>query len=438
MSAFQKIVLANGLRIILIPQADAKTATFSAHVHAGSRHETAQNSGIAHFIEHMVFKGTVAHPTSLEISRAFDDRGARHEAVTTKDTTMYRVHIGSDSLPLAIDMVHQLIAHPLFREHDIDIERRVIIEENIGDSDDPGTFAHETLDTLVYEGMTLAPSIGGTPESLANIDRCTLVSFHGEHYAPHRIVLAVSGAFDHATTLAHLERTFGSIPRHRSSIPGSMAFAEFHAPMKKDGVGTRAIFAKKDAAQAHIAIGWLGCGLGHPLENAAEAASVILGGNSSSRLMQVLRENEGLLYAASADHEQYEGAGMFSVYAEASNGSAAKVFRTLLAEIEKFREDGPTAEEVAHAKRYLRGTNALAYDDLRSRTTWYAQQTLLLSRVLTLDDYLAEVDAITVEQVRGVARVMLDPSRMSIVAVGNERSIGAVRAQVHGATIRTP
>lgn len=424
MDAYQLSHLKNGMKAILVPSLEAMTATVTVLVHVGSRDETPEMSGAAHFVEHMVFKGVKTLPGPLDITRLLDECGASFNAMTSKEYTTYYIEIEADRLKLAIDTLHQMVACPLFQEVEVEKERRVIIEEMIGERDDPHRLAHAILDADVFGRNPLARTIVGTEESLAGIDRAGLVDFHEKHYRPDRMVVAVSGKFEPATTTKWLERTFGTIQHDRKNPPCSGV--SYFCDRRLDG--PKLVLVKKDMEQTYVAVGWPGYAHEHPLEKAADALNIILGGSFSSRLNEIVRERESLAYMIGSDHGQYIGAGMFTTFTNTSPDSTAEAFRLMREVTEDLRLNGPTEDEVLRAKRHLRGITILAYNGLDQRTHWYAMQALLLSEIDDIEVSLAKIEAISADDVCSVASELLDPKQMTVVAVGRKPTLAAVKA----------
>lgn len=407
------IVLSNGMRVHLMPYSGTQAATVLVLVKVGSRFEYPEINGASHYIEHLMFKGTKRRPTTLDISRGLDAVGAEYNAFTGKDYTGYYITIAAEKLPLAVDMIHDMMFHSKYDKEEMDRERGVIIEEINMYHDNPIMHVEEMLEQVMFKGSTLGWDIAGSPETMRSMTRDQVIAFRDEHYAPEKIVIAVAGKVDKAT-LALVKKTFGSV----KSKPPAAAYAPYapNAPHAPNAIPC--LVQNKPVEQLQVALGFPSFGAGDTRNAAVSLMAAILGGTMSSRLFISVRERKGLCYFVRAENSTYDDVGTFVIRSGLDKARLAEATKTILAEVEKIKKTGVTPRELKEAKDHFRGRILLKLEDSASRADWYARQELILGKALTPEERMKEIDAVKTSDVKKAAQEILDLAKMSVAAIG--------------------
>ena len=411
--AYQKAILKNGTRVVLVPHRDTAAATLLVLYEVGSRYETAKLNGAAHFIEHMMFKGTTKRPNTMTISRDLDSVGADYNAFTGKDYTGYYIRLQADKLPLAVDMLDDMVHHSLYREKDIVSERKVIHEEIHMYDDNPMMLVDDLLEEEVFRGSTLGWRISGTDATMNGINRAPMLAFRNAFYVPARTVVAVAGRFDEKEVLKMLEASFGRGAKKREP----KSFPKFSVA-KAGYRGVRVRLHHKETEQVQVALGWPAYGLADSRLASLSLMSIILGGTMSSRLFLSVREKEGLAYFIRSSMGAYQDVGTFSIQAGLAKAPVHKALGIIMRETAKLKSTLVTTEELTRAKEYVKGKMLLNLEESSNLAEWYAKQELLQRKVASPEEKLARIFAVTREDIRRVAQDILKPSRMTLVAIG--------------------
>lgn len=405
------IVLPNGMRVHLLPFSGTEAATVLVFARVGSRDEYAEINGASHYIEHLMFKGTKRRPTTLDISRALDAVGAEYNAFTGKEYTGYYVTIEAGKLPLAIDVLHDMIFHSKYDPKEMDRERGVIIEEINMYADNPMMHVEDLLEEALFSGSTLGWNIAGSAKTMRGMTREQVIAYRDAHYVPSRMVVAVAGKTDKGT-LDLIKKTFGSV----KARPEPEAYKPF-APKGGDlAARTRVQF--KDVEQLQVAIGFPSFALADERNAALSLLATILGGTMSSRLFISVRERKGLCYFVRAENSPYDDIGNFTVRSGLDKSRLPEAMKTIFGEIEKVKRTGVTPRELKEAKDHFRGRVLLKLEESSNRADWFARQELLLGRALTPEERMREIGGVTLAQVRAVAKTVLDRSKMAVAAIG--------------------
>ncbi len=405
------ITLKNGIRLHLLPYSGTQAVTVLVLVKVGSRYEDPKINGASHFIEHLMFKGTKRRPTTLDISRDLDAVGAEYNAFTGKDYTGYYITIEASKFPLAVDMLHDMIFHSKYDSKEMNRERRVIIEEIKMYNENPMMHVEEMLEQIMFEGSTLGWDIAGTSKTMLGMTRRDVIAYRDSHYVPSRIVVGVAGSVDRKA-LALIKKTFGSVktkgdPKLYEPFGG-------HAPSKSP----RCRIEDKKLDQIQLALGFPSFGAGDARNPAVSLLALILGGTMSSRLFISVRERRGLCYFVRAENGTYDEIGNFMIRSGLDRARLKEAVKTILAEVEKIKSSGVTSRELKEAKEHFRGRILLKLEESSNRADWYARQELVLEKALTPAERMMEIDAVTQNEVKKVAREILNLSKMSVAAIG--------------------
>lgn len=411
---FEKKVLKNGARMVLVPFRDTKAATVLVEFRVGSRYETQALNGASHFLEHLYFKGTAKRPTTLDISRDLDAVGAEYNAFTSKDHTGYYVKITAEHLPLAADILSDMLFHSKFDAQELERERTVVIEEIHMYEDNPIMFVEELLEAELYRGSTLGWRISGDRENIAKMDRAAMLKYREHYYRPDEMVVSVAGRYD-AKTIREIERIFGKSFDHKN--PPRKAFKKFSVA----AAGYRAPRVKlqyKDTNQVQCAIGFPGYAIGDDRLEATGILANILGGTMSSRLFVEVREKRGLAYSVRASHGAFEDVGAFTIQSGLDKSRIEEAIKVILGEIKKIKTDGVTERELKDAKENIHGRFVLNLEESNELAAFVSKQELFQRKILTPEQKLARVMAVRRADVQAVARDIFRTARISMALIG--------------------
>jgi predicted Zn-dependent peptidase len=397
----------NGLVLVAEPMPHARSVAVGIWLRAGSRRETEALNGMAHFIEHMVFKGTERR-TAEQIAREVDSVGGMLDAFTSKEATCFNSRVLDQHLPLAFDVLADMVLRPLFAEEDIAKEKQVILEEIRMEDDNPESVAHEVLVQNFWNGHPLGWPIIGTRGTVRRFTRGSVMKCFEPWYAPNNLVITAAGKLEPAKLWELVAKAFGGRPA------GSAGKAS--RPPKAHG--KLAVRDKPALEQAHITIAVPSYPLAHPRRYAASVLNNILGGGMSSRLFQNIRERQGLAYAVFSDMVPYSDAGMLSVYAGTGRRTVEKVLRLVAEEFRKMKEEPVSEEELRRAKDHLQGSLVLSLESSGSRMSSLARQEMYLDRFYTVEELQAELEKVTREEVQEIAREFFRPEKIAVTVVG--------------------
>jgi predicted Zn-dependent peptidase len=412
----QRADLPNGVTIVTERMPQVRSVSVGVWLGSGSRAESPERNGIAHFIEHMVFKGTRKR-TAEEIAQSVDSVGGMLDAFTAKEMTSFNAKVLDEHLPVAVDVLSDLVLRPRFDAEDIAKEKQVVLEEIKMEEDNPEYLIHELFTQNFWRDHPLGMPILGTPETVSQFSRDAIHECFSEWYAPNRAVVTAAGNLEHAHLIDLVAREFDGVPRAAAAVkpapPDTRAFVE-----QRD---------KKDLEQVHIVLGVPSYPLAHERRYAASLLNVILGGGMSSRLFQNIRERQGLAYAIESDLSPYTDSGTLSVYAGTSRESAAKLIRSVCEEFRSVRGNGVSEDELRRAKDHLKGSMMLSLESTSARMSNLARQAMYLGRFISLDEMLASIETVTREEVHTIARDFFEPERITLTVLGSLNGFRATR-----------
>ena len=410
---YQKTTLPNGLRVLTAPMPHTRSAAVSVYVGAGSRYETEPQAGVAHFIEHLCFKGTERRPTALEISQVVDSVGGHINAATDRELTVFYCKVAQPYFELALDVLSDLVRRPLFTPEELEKERGVIIEELAMIGDSPAQQVDLLLDETLWPHQPLGRDVAGTEETVRGITRDVALDYLHDQYVPNNTVVSIAGAVTHEQVMAQVEQVFGDWPR---GVPRGWF------PAVNGQQSPRAAVKYKSTEQAHLSVAVRGLPMHHTDRYALSLLSVILGEGMSSRLSLELRERRALCYDVHSYCSFFLDTGSFSLYAGVDPSKAEEALRALLAELAKLRDEGVPDDELQRAKALAKGRILLRMEDTRAVSDWLGAQELLSARIRTVDDVTARIDAVTSEDMQRVARRLIVEDQLNLAVVGPFRS----------------
>jgi predicted Zn-dependent peptidase len=409
----RRTVLPSGLRVLTEAIPAMRSVSFGVWVGVGSRDETPTQSGCSHFLEHLLFKGTHKR-TALDISAQIEAVGGETNAFTTKEYTCYYARVLDEDLPLAVDVMCDLVADSVLDAADVETERGVILEEIAMHEDEPGDEVHDLFAAALYGDHPLGRLISGTEDTISPMTRRQIQSFYRRRYQAPSIVIAAAGNLDHATVVRQVRAALRGTPLDAdTAAPGSPRGSR-PAPRVRSGAVS---VLHKDTEQAHLVIGGSGIGRVDDRRFALGVLNNVLGGGMSSRLFQEIRERRGLAYSVYSYSSQFADSGLFGVYAGCAPGKVEEVLDLTRAVLRDVARDGITADELARGKGMAKGSYVLGLEDTGSRMSRLAKGELLYGDLLSVDELLARVDAVTVDDVNALATELLDQP-MSLAVVG--------------------
>jgi predicted Zn-dependent peptidase len=402
-----KETLDNGLTLATEAMPHVRSVAIGVWLKRGSRHEAEPQSGISHFIEHMVFKGT-KNRSAERIAAEVDQIGGHMDAFTAKEYASFHLKVLDRHLPLAVDILSDIVLNPLFAVEEMAKEKKVIFEEINMVEDTPDDLVMEQFTEAFWPDHPLGRPILGTKRTVGKFGRNDLASFFRRVYHPGNIVIAAAGHLDHKKTLHLIEERFSKLPAGKSARNGP-------APLPATKIVAR---SKKELEQVHLCLGRPAYAQGHPNRYATYIMNTILGGSMSSRLFQNVREKRGLVYSISSGVTSYSDAGCLSVYAGTSVESVDEVIRLTVEELRRFKQEPVPAEELLRAQEHLKGSLMLSLENTGSRMNNLARQEIYFGRPFSMDEVMAGIDSVTPEQVQKVANEIFD-GELTMSLLGN-------------------
>ena len=406
---FERTALASGPRVISARLTGARSVSIAAYVLAGSRLETPDQAGVAHFMEHITFKGTERFPSTRAISEAIEGVGGSFNAATDRESTVYWVRVPRREATRAMDVLGELIVRPKLDEKEIDGERTVIVEEIRSYLDDPAEYAQILFQQAMFGTGPLGREICGDEDGIRALPSDTIRGFWRTMYRPANTVVAVAGDLDHREAVDLAVSAFGT---GNGAIPGFASAPELPA-------GERALLrARRDSSQAQLIVGVPALRRDHPDAWILAVLNGVLGDGMSSRLFLSVREAQGLAYDVSSGMVDYADAGSLEVSAGVDPERLPAALDAVLAELARLRDELVPADELAKTKAYLSGGLELRMDETRHLASWIGGQEALHDRVLDLDEALAAVAAVDSTEVQRLARELFrdDGLRLAVVA----------------------
>jgi predicted Zn-dependent peptidase len=411
---FERTALPAGPRVISARLAGARSVSIAAYVLAGSRLETPEEAGVAHFMEHITFKGTKRFPSTRAISEAIEGVGGSFNAATDRESTVYWVRVPRRESERAMDVLGELIVRPTLDDGEIDGERAVIVEEIRSYLDDPAEYAQILFQQAMFGDGALGREICGDENGIRALPADTIRSFWRTMYRPANTVIAIAGDIGHEESVALANGAFGS---GNGAVPGFAAAPALPA-------GERSLLrARRDASQAQLIVGVPALRRDHPDAWILAVLNAILGDGMSSRLFLSVREAQGLAYDVSSGLVDYADAGSLEISAGVDPERLPAALDAVLAELTRLRDESVPEDELAKTKAYLSGGLELRMDETRHLASWIGGQEALHDRVLTLDEALAEVAAVSAADVRRLAGELFVDSGLRLAAVGPARHL---------------
>ena len=412
----------SGLRLVTETLPHVRSVAIGAWLTRGSRHESDEESGIAHFVEHMLFKGTHRR-SARDLAQAIDSVGGQVDAFTSKEYVGYYIKVLDEHVPIAIDLLSDMLLNPALAEQDIVREQGVVLEEIKMVEDAPDDLVHEMFAKKFWTRHPLGRPILGTAETVSSFSQDRLREYFRRNYVAPHLVVAAAGHLDHDTLRDQIATAFAPLSSVKSEVPGT-------APEMSPGVEERI----KDIEQSHVCLGTTAYGERHDDRHAVFVLNTILGASMSSRLFQHIREERGLAYSVFSNLTTYTDAGMISIYAGCAADKVDEVVSLSLDELQVLRTTAVPDEELRRAKDHLKGSVMLGLENTSSRMSHLARQEMVFGRHFTFDEILANIEAVSAEDVQRVAQDLFRDGGLVASVVGPDRGgrLSADRLRLSG------
>ena len=399
-------VLPNGVRLITEPMSHVRSVTVGVWLTRGSRHESDDLSGIAHFVEHMLFKGTDRR-SAEDLAQAIDCIGGQLDAFTAKEYASYYIKVLDEHLPLAVELLADIVRRPAFAPDEIEREKKVILEEIKMVEDTPDDLVHELFTQHLWEGHPLGRPILGSPETVERLSRDTIATYFEGAYVGANMIVAAAGNLEHARLRDLVQEAIGDVP------PRGEAFRE-----EPPGVRPQVVTRTKELEQSHICLGSSGYPQNHDDRYVSYILNTVLGGSMSSRLFQNIREKRGLAYSVFSGLSAYRDAGNLTIYAGCANEAVEQVIDLCVEELKALKRTPVTDAELRRAKDHLKGSLMLSLENTASRMSHLARQEIYFGRHFSLDETLSGVEAVTAEDVQRVASDVFSDGTLAATVLG--------------------
>jgi predicted Zn-dependent peptidase len=403
----RRTILPNGLILLTERMEYMRSVAMGVWIKSGSRCEAAETNGISHFVEHMLFKGTRSR-TAQHIAREMDSIGGNLDAFTGKETICFNVKSLAEHVPIALDVLADLVLNPVFDLPDIERERGVILEEIKIDEDNPEVLVHELFTQAFWKDHPLGWPILGTSATVAGLNKRSLVDYHSDRFHGGNMIFAAAGNLDHDDFAETIAGKF-------STLAGSATLHELPAPKAEARIVQR---NKKSLEQVQICLGLPAPPITDDSRYATLILNTVLGGGMSSRLFQTIREERGMAYSIYSDLSPYRDTGTLCVYAGTSAGKALEVVDLILDEFRKLKQEPLSVEELTRAKDQVKGNILMGLESSNARMANLARQEMYFHEFITVDEIIARINDVAVDQVRTMAQRLFDAERIAVTLLG--------------------
>ena len=406
---YRKTVLDNGLRILTSTMPHTRSVSIGFFIGVGSRYESNEQSGVSHFIEHMLFKGTEKRPTARDIAVAIEGVGGIFNAATGRESSLYWVKVAQPHLDVALDVLVDMLRSSNFDPEEIDRERRVIIEEINLTMDTPDSLVFLLINNLVWPNHPLGRDVAGTKESLNALEREGLLAYLNRYYQPSNTVASVAGHIEHEEVVGKIAALLGDWATGK---------AISYRPAENEQAEPRLRIHHKETEQAHLCLSVPGIPRNHPDRFKLRLLNTVLGEGMSSRLFTEIRERLGLAYSIYSYASALHDSGAVGVYVGVDPGRIGDAIKAVLAEWDRLRQESVPADELTKAKEFVKGRLLLQMEDSFSVAAWCGRQEALSPEVLTVDEVIEAIEAVTAADIQQVAQGLFLEERLNLAVVG--------------------
>jgi len=401
-------VLPNGLTILTEEMQQIRSTSIGIWIKTGSRHEESERNGISHFVEHMLFKGTTSR-SAQDIARQVDSIGGNMDAFTAKECICFNIKILDEHLPIAMDILSDLVLNPVFAAKDIQRERGVILEEIKMDEDSPDYLVHEIFTQNFWKDHPLGKPILGTKETVRKFEQKMLFEYYGGFFYPGNMIISAAGSLNHEHFAELVRRKFSHLKAKQNGFKQA-------APQTFSKIIAR---NKKSLEQVQICMGVPALHIADDRRYVGYVLNTLLGGGMSSRLFQNIRENQGLCYAIYSDLNSYRDTGCLSVFAGTSQEWAPKVVESVVGEFRNLKAESVSDEELSRAKAQLKGSLMLSLESSTARMSNLARQAMYFDRFFSLDEIIERIESVTAEQLQAMAEELFQQNKIAVTVLGN-------------------
>ncbi len=415
----RRTMLPNGLTVISEEMQHIRSVCIGIWVKTGSRDEDKERNGISHFVEHMVFKGT-EHRSAEEIARQVDSIGGNIDAFTAKECVSFSIKVLDEHLPIALDVLSDLVLNPTFTTDDVARERGVILEEIKMDEDSPDYLVHEIFTQNFWKDHALGRPILGTRDTVKAFERGPVVDFYRQRFVPGNVIISAAGHLNHDHFVDLVTKHFD---RMKPKSNG------FRSPPPKV-VPKIVLRNKKSLEQVQICVGVPSYPITHEKRHSSYILNTLLGGGMSSRLFQNIRERQGLAYSIYSDLNPYRDTGCLSVYAGTSRASATKVVESVVSEFRNLKATEVPADELRRSKDQLKGSLMLSLESSGSRMSNLARQEMYFDQFYGLDELIEKIESVTAEEVWQIANQFFQTENIAVTILGNLTGLKLKREQL--------
>ena len=412
--------LPNGFRVVTENMPGLESATVGVWVSAGGRHETVEQNGIAHFLEHMAFKGT-KNRSALDIAEQIESVGGYINAYTSREMTAYYTRVLKKDVGLAVDVIGDILQNPILDDEEIQIERGVIIQEIGMALDTPDDVIFDWLQETAFSNQPLGRTILGPVERVSNFSKKDLTEFISKHYSPERLILSAAGAVDHDQIVRLAEKIFSDLPIIKEQKTQTAKFSNGHKKVVKN------------LEQAHFAMGLEACGYKHEDFYIAQTFSSLFGGGMSSRLFQEVREKRGLCYSIFSQLAAYSDVGLFTIYTGTSEQSVASISDIIVDELKRVSDD-LEAKEVDRARIQMKAGLLMGLESSSARAERLARLVSIWGKVPDLNETIEKIDSVDIKKVRAFSEKLVSNKRIAVTAYGpveKVRSFGEIQDRMN-------
>jgi predicted Zn-dependent peptidase len=404
---YRKQVLDNGTTVITEEIPHLRSVAIGFWIKTGSRYEHAVQNGISHFIEHLLFKGTEKY-SAASIAQLIDSIGGHLDASTSQEYTCFYARVLDEQLTLAVELLSDLLLHPKFDSSELELERQVVLEEIRTTEDTPDDYIHILLANTLWSEHPLGQPVLGTARSVSSLARFQIIDFFQQHYQPANIIITAAGSIKHEGLMKLLARSYTPLSGEAAEIN--------HQPPPR--FNQRVVVRDKNLEQVHLCIGTKGLPQNHRQRFGVELLNVILGGGNSSRLFQEIRERRGLAYSVYSYFTSYRDTGMGAIYAATSRESYLEVIGLILEQLDSLKRLEITPDELERSKNHLKGHLTLGLENTFNRMVALAKHEIYFGRQFSLDEILAGIDRVTVQEINQLANELFDSYHLALIALG--------------------
>lgn len=410
---YEKMTLKNGLRVILAPMKETQTMTVLIMTGTGSRYETRKQNGLAHFLEHMFFKGTQKRPTSLSISEELDAVGGDYNAYTSKDRTGYYAKVDARHADTALDVVSDIFLNSKIDQEEIDRERGAILQELAMYEDSPRRKVGDLFEELLYGDTPLGWEIIGTKENIKNFKRADFMKYLKQHYIASNVVIGIAGKFDVAKVKKEIEKLFQDIRVGEKTNCKLLKEKQTHPTL---------LVKNKQTDQTHLVLGVRAFDFNHPDRYALSVLATILGGNMSSRMFISVRERKGLAYNVSTFSDTMVDVGYIATQCGVDHANLEETIKTILEEYKLISHELVPEKELSKAKEFIKGSAVMHLESSDEVVSYLVDQELVKGAIRLPEEVFASIDAVTAEDILRIAQTIFVEKTLNLAVIGPHKS----------------